>query len=285
MLRYMGGKKQIGRHIAQEMLLWNSTKLGQEPFRTYFEPFLGMGGVMKHMMPHFEQCIGNDLNENVICLWRAVLEEGWHPTTEPISKERWKELKDQEEPSAEKSFAGFALGWGGAFFQGYSKNVGTRNWVQEGARSIEGSRHLFQGLTLHQKSFDQFQPTNCLIYCDPPYDKTRSFNEMSLFDSRHFWNTVDQWSTNPAGRNLVFVSEERAPSHWVCIWEKTGVNRSFGNMKKGEKENGKDYKKSSERLYVHQSWVGPSSTTSSVSFGSDAEEDTDEEENEKEEIE
>ena len=45
----------------------------------YFEPFLGMGGVFKHMASNKERtCIGCDLHVDLMMFWNSV-KQGWIP--------------------------------------------------------------------------------------------------------------------------------------------------------------------------------------------------------------
>lgn len=257
MIRYFGGKKQIGKDIAEKII-----ELNRDPryrYDTYFEPFLGAGGVMIHMRPHFHTLIGNDINSDMICLWDAVLHHDWHPPSS-LSKDEWESLKQQRHPSPLKTFASIAPSWGGSIWQGYVNNPTGRDYVAEAARSIEKNRKRFEGMQLYQHSYDQFYPRNLVIYADPPYEGTRGFNGLPAFDSASFWETMRKWSKD----NLVLVSEESAPSDFVCIFEKSR-NRSFGYIKKGEQEEkGKEYKKAPERLFVHSFVLSPPPSSSTM---------------------
>lgn len=244
----MGGKKRIGKEVAA-VILEVAMRVGFET-DTYVEPFLGMGGVMKHMNGFFAKRVGNDLNGDVIVLWQG-LQNGWKPARQ-ISRQRWQQLRDSNKSSPERSFAGIACSFGGALFQGYVENTKTRDWVGEAARSFEAFRPYGDDVKVSNVSYDQLKPRDAIVYCDPPYASTRGFNGMAPFDSDHFWRVMDDWTLK---RNcLVFVSEETAPDDWVPVWS-SSVDRSFGLMKRGEHQKGKDYKHATEQLFVHSKWL------------------------------
>jgi DNA adenine methylase len=271
MIRYQGGKNHTGRPIAEAMLAHCRRQLdkggggagaGNQSLRdkSYFEPFVGAGGVLKHMVPYFsggnqQRVMANDINPDMMELWTAVVNRDWTPPTRPISRAEWEQLRDSPTKSPLKTFAGLALGWGGAYFQGYVKNAAGRDWVGEAARSVERYKRLLRenGCVpkLYCQSYDTFDVRNCVVYCDPPYASTRSYNGVQQFDSAHFWGVMREWS-RPERGNIVFVSEETAPEDFVCIWE-SDAKRSFGLMRKQEHSDGKDYKKSVERLFVIRS--------------------------------
>ena len=72
------------------------------------------------------------------------------------------------------------------------------------------------------KSYSEYNPKNCVIYCDPPYKGNKlnggiNRKDFMGFNSEEFWKTMDIWSLS----NQVFVSELNAPPNWKPIWEKT----------------------------------------------------------------
>jgi DNA adenine methylase len=67
---------------------------------------------------------------------------------------------------------------------------------------------------------------------------------LDKFDSNNFWDTVRKWSKN----NLVFVSEEKAPSDFVAVWSKV-YNRTARSGKSG------GYIKTIDKLFIHKSYI------------------------------
>jgi len=104
-------------------------------------------------------------------------------------------------------------------------------------------------------SYDEWDPHNQLIYCDPPYQITKNpvkyrtgTKKYDVFDNQHFWDVMRLWSKD----NYVFISETTAPSDFVRIWSKS-THRSVSQSDKTR------YKNPSntfieEGLYVHESF-------------------------------
>lgn len=59
-------------------------------------------------------------------------------------------------------------------------------------------------------------PENALVYCDPPYAGTSKYNGVN-FDSAEFW----EWARETSKRNLLTVSEYKAPDDFVPFLEIT----------------------------------------------------------------
>lgn len=80
------------------------------------------------------------------------------------------------------------------------------------------------------------------------------------FNTEKFWRVAEQW----AKHNLVFISEESAPSkNWVVVWEKD-YRRSAANQKKNTSkytDRGEEAPKarmSKEKLFVWYQQPDPS---------------------------
>lgn len=93
------------------------------------------------------------------------------------------------------------------------------------------------------KDYRDLNPTNALIYCDPPYSNTTKFSGLEKFDTSQFWEKVREWSKN----NFVVVSEYKAPEDFHCVWEKeTKTDIRSGNNKKEDR---------TERLFIHKCYM------------------------------
>ena len=51
------------------------------------------------------------------------------------------------------------------------------------------------------------------MYCDPPYEGCTAYPGLPAFDHAELWATMREWSK----RNVVLISEYRAPADFVCI--------------------------------------------------------------------
>ena len=106
----MGGKSRISKELS-EVILSHTDKRD-----VYIEPFVGGGAMAEKMSAHFAKVILNDLHEDLMLMWDAVLNKGWIPPTE-VSFEEYQELRNAE-PSALRGFVGFSCSFGGKWFGG-----------------------------------------------------------------------------------------------------------------------------------------------------------------------
>ena len=143
--------------------------------------------------------------------------------------------KDSKYANWEYGNVGFLASYNGRFFEGgyakagyeKTKNGKTRyrDYYRESKDNIL-SQNLFN-IELDVKDYKEYNPTNALIYCDPPYQNTKQFSNSDKFDFNEFWNVVRKWTVN----NIVLVSELNAPNDFKCIWEKP-VSRSIKSKDK-----------------------------------------------------
>jgi len=193
MTRYAGGKYRLGRHIADSIDRYENMYdycHGVTQKRDYFEPFVGMCGVMRHIKSDRKR-IGCDLNLDVIAMWKA-LQRGWVPPME-VTEEEYNNLRD--------------------IYPGCRRNVMKFFPLVKDVEFKDGMCYTnfldFKGYT---------------IYCDSPYadsigatgKKSRFLNQ---FDHERFWENV----RHLCKENLVFVSEGTAPKDFKPI----GMNVSM----------------------------------------------------------
>lgn len=230
-MRYMGGKSRISKALSEVILAHTDKR------EVYVEPFVGGGAMAEKMAPHFETVIMNDLHEDLMLMWDAVLNKGWIPPTE-VSLEQYQELRSAE-PSALRGFVGFGCSFGGKWFGGYAKRnykdgVPQRNDAAESQRNVMKQAAKIGKATCVQGSYDSLPSINTasVIYCDPPYADTTGYSTDS-FPHEDFWAKAQQWAE--AGAD-VFVSEYSAPEGWEAVWEgtiKTQLHKSDNSAVKG----------------------------------------------------
>lgn len=214
-MRYMGGKSRISKALSEVILAHTDKR------EVYVEPFVGGGAMAEKMAPHFETVILNDLHEDLMLMWDAVLNKGWIPPTE-VSLEQYQELRNAE-PSALRGFVGFGGSFGGKWFGGYARggnnSDGTpRNHQSESQRNLLKQATKIGKAVCVQGSYASLPAVNTapVIYCDPPYADTTGYT-VDAFPHNEFWAKAQQWAE--AGAD-VFVSEYTAPVGWESIWEK-----------------------------------------------------------------
>ena len=82
---------------------------------------------------------------------------------------------------------------------------------------------LLENSEFYCRDYREWKPSNCVIYCDPPYNNTEPLDYKVLykgkridkFDTDEFWNVMREWSKN----NKVFISEYNAPDDFKCVWQ------------------------------------------------------------------
>jgi site-specific DNA-adenine methylase len=229
---YSGGKAKIGKEIANEIVKLEKKYKWEN--KEYFEPFSGMLGVASHFAEKKRKVIANDINKDIILMWKKI-KKGWKLPVK-CTKKKFMKLKYSDEHSAERGFYGVACTYSGIFYAGYRPGNKDQHFFNRSRNSIiDVSRHL-PYIKFYSKNYTSFEPSNMTIYCDPPYINNKFGSKyFSDFDSVLFWDTMRKWSKN----NLVIISEYKAPSDFRCVWKKT-MNSTFG----------KKASKRTEKLFV-----------------------------------
>lgn len=247
MCRYSGGKYRLGRHIAKAIEEYETKydKLHDiSETRPYFEPFVGMCGVMKHI-PNTRVRMGCDLNMDVIAMWQA-LQTGWTPPSEEeVTQEYYNHLRDEVEPcDPRRGIVAHGASYSGYFFSKFMPNIypGSRRNVMKCFQMIKDVKFLdgtCYNNFLHLEGYT--------IYTDCPYSNSKGATGkksrfLNRFNHEEFWENMRELCKN----NLVFISEGNAPDDFKIIWEKQILTRMAG---KGIEKR----KMRNERLYVHES--------------------------------
>lgn len=227
---YQGGKSRIGRRI-HDIINLIETELSDIK-QPYFEPFVGMGGVMKHFGKDDNRNLyATDINADIIMMWKA-LQKGWKPPRK-CSLNKYNKLKKSKSHSSERGFIGVVASWAGIFFQNYRLHYNKdKDYLGEGYRSLMKILPDIKKVNfLSASSYDEWNVNDHLIYCDPPYKNNNLSNKLfTNFDSKKFWEDMRKWSED----NIVIISESTAPQDFKKIW----CNESFtSNRYKTKKYN------------------------------------------------
>ena len=223
-MQYFGGK-HFTRKKTTDLLKMMMTKN-----QVYLEPFVGAAWIVSSM--NAKNRYASDTNPYLIALYKA-LQTGWVPPAE-IGEERYVELRKQtgkqkqdgpqiplEEsvangyPLAEIGFAGCACSFAGIWYGSYARNpkVPGFNFALKGRNTLMRLAPLIRDVKFKCCSYDEWNPKNALIYCDPPYSSTHQPYFSKVFDSDKFWETMRKWSEN----NIVVISEYSAPDDFPII--------------------------------------------------------------------
>ena len=218
-IKYVGSKSRISKEIAPII----QKCINDNHVSTYFEPFGGGANMIDKI-----KCgrrIGNDINEYLIALLKAV-QQGWNPLeTVQMTKEFYDEVKDNKDNFAPEivGLAGLCATYNAKWFGGYAGVVHTkidtyRNYYEEAVRNLLKQKDDIQGVKFVSDDYltlNENKMSGWVIYCDPPYQDTTKYSDIK-FEYDVFW----QWVRDTSKNNFVFVSEYNAPEDFECIWSK-----------------------------------------------------------------
>ena len=212
-MQYFGGKHRIVKHIVPIL------KSLRKPGQTYLEPFVGSANIIISMD---NPRIGSDAHPDLIMLLKSVQDNSFvYPE---VTEEDYNNLK-KSEPSALRGFVGFGCSYSGKWFGGYAR-AGKRKYYKNAENSLIKKSKLMDGIEFHCKDYREWNPVNCLCYCDTPYRSTTKIHGLN-FDNDEFWEVMRRWSEN----NMVVISEYKAPNDFECIKEiptKTDISTRVG---------------------------------------------------------
>jgi len=160
-MRYLGGKNRLGKEISQVLKEYGE----KHKLKKYIEPFCGSLGVAIHMVDDYNVHV-SDIQKDLILLWKAIQNDTFkYPRN--VSKRTWLIYKNSNEPSAIRAFIGFGCSFAGSWFAGYSNTFENRNYMKECKESIiRKSKFIKKIKKIKHQSYEKWNPTNCLIYCD-----------------------------------------------------------------------------------------------------------------------
>ena len=209
-LPYHAGKAQLAKPICT--IIINLVKKN-ETVSKYAEPFCGMMRVGLEIMKNIEmkKYLFNDVDKRVTVFLKA-LQKGWLPTIEEITQQKWGKYKSSKRISAQKSFIGYMLGFGGQYFGGSRPtwvNTLQHRYLQNKRKKLKLLQPFFRSknLSIQNKSAFDIDYKNTIIYCDPPYIQTgwRAKSKWNADIEKQFWDVVFHW-LEPSKKNIVVVS-------------------------------------------------------------------------------
>lgn len=208
----MGSKNRIAKYILPIMLKEAEGK----GITSWVEPFVG-GANLIDKVPDTYQKLGIDSNPHTIEALIAIRDLVDELPNE-VTLENYKSLKGTE-PNPITSLIRFGASFGGKFENGYArsftkKGVPRNYWDEARRNAIKQSPKLKNVKFCNAEYSDFHHLTNSIIYCDPPYEGTTSY-KTDKFDHVKFWD----WCRKMSEKNLVFISEYKAPDDFICVWE------------------------------------------------------------------
>jgi len=233
-MQYLGGKSKIRKQISAFL------ESVRKPNQVYFEPFVGGGWILQEMTG---KRVASDGNKALIALYKAV-QDGWEPP-EFVSEGEWRTYRKMTEVIDDpmQAFCRFGCGFGGDWNGGYARSEGKACYAATSRRSLLKQKPMLTGVHFESKLFNEWNPKDALVYCDPPYAGTTQYGAFDGFDHDLFWQTVRDWVNRG---NTVVVSEYAAPDDFVCVKEFISqMGLSVGDAVTRPKR--------VERLFMHES--------------------------------
>lgn len=249
-MKYMGSKARIAKQLLSVMM----PDVVDQGITTWIEPFVGGGNMIKCVADSLNK-VGFDNNKYLIEMFKHIQEFGFD-YSDVIEKSLYDSVRSQynQRDNAEvlKLYDDSFVGWvgymasaNGRFFDGgYSgisqTKVGTtRNYIDESVRGLKKEWNLFQNVKFCCDNYLNITSENALIYCDPPYKGTKTYNTSKAFDHDEFWN----WCRVMSDKNVVYISEYTAPDDFTCVWQHdVGSSLSANGVSGGRK-------RSTEKLF------------------------------------
>lgn len=239
----MGSKSRIAKYIVPILQKY----IDDNNIKKYVEPFVGGANVIDKIK--CDEKYGSDYNKYLIALLQRIRNK--EPLLDEVSREIYSDVRSNKDTGKYEDWlvgnVGFLASYNGRWFDGGYAQAGYektktggkyRDYYQEAKRNILEQADKIQDTSfIHNDYRDWKDLNNCLIYCDPPYQGTKQYDNAKNFDYEEFWNIIREWSKN----NIVLVSEQNAPNDFKCIW-KQEVSRSIKAT---------DKSKSVEKLFIH----------------------------------
>jgi len=205
-MRYFGGKTRTCKQISEIL------QANLQEDRLFVSAFVG-GGWVECLIRGSKLCC--DKHSYLIAMYQE-LQKGWNPPRF-LTKEEYAYVKSHpDEKPYLTGFVGFGCSFAGKWFGGYAKDSTGRNFCLNAYNSIMKKMEGFRDTTFECKDYRDLKPSNCVIYCDPPYSGTTQYSKKIVgdFDSDEFWSTMRKWSED----NIVVISEYKAPEDFDTIW-------------------------------------------------------------------
>ena len=230
-MKYQGSKSRITKYIIPIL----QKCIDDNNLTYYCEPFVGGCNVIDKI--HCQHLMGSDKNKYLIALFKHLQQGG--KLLDSVSRELYSSVRANYTNGTMEDWyianIGFLASYNGRWFDGgyaksgyekTSKGQRYRDYYQESKANILAQIPNIKNVELFCKDYSEWNFDNIydkvLIYCDPPYANTKSYEFAKDFSHFDFWNTVRKWSE----KSFVLVSEESAPNDFICVWQKE-VSRSI----------------------------------------------------------
>ena len=216
---YLGGKKRIGKEIANK-IYEVSNEYENIKIIGYAEPFCGMMGVYQYIPELFKdnkiKFKASDRNHYLIKLWKGI-QNGYTPPITCNKKEYYK-LKDNDSKSLKAIFLGFACSIRGVFRSTYLETN-----VKLQSEHCKNIGEKIKDVDLYSGDYTMWSHLkNYIIYCDPPYkDSGSPYAIGNIYDTNFDYKKFTKWCEKMSEYNIIFISEYNKPcKECSLVWKK-----------------------------------------------------------------
>ena len=219
---YQGSKSRILKYI---LPIIQST-IHKNKVENYYEFFVGGANVIDSI--NCKNKYGSDINDELITLL-TYMKDNPKISIAPqdCSFEHYADVRESRKNKDGRyskeyiALIGYFASYGGRFFDGgYGKDPsGKRNIYRERLNVALKQAPKLKGINFKCCSWEDYNIEdfeNCVIYLDPPYRDTKTYNSMNGFNYEKFYDFCRELGKN----NYVFISEYYMPNDFECVWSK-----------------------------------------------------------------
>lgn len=219
---YPGSKRQLAKifiPLFQKIIKNYNIKI-------YIEPFVGGANIFDKIK--CEEKYGYDKSETLIALFNQGIDD-ISIIPEHGSREWWDIAKAQYKGEIPRTMEDWKIGaiqFFGSFGTrgfpgGFANNKKDRDYYSERYKNFKEQIETIKsngGQFLVSNYKDIQIPDRSLVYCDPPYEGTMSYDYSFKCDFKHeeYWDWVRQISMD----NYVICSEQQCPQDFEIVWSK-----------------------------------------------------------------
>ena len=211
---YMGSKRRIKKKLVPIL----QDYIDNNNVTTYIEPMVGGGNIIDSIK--CENRFGYDVHPYLIELLKHVSENDGADIPLDISREEYYNVKDHldDYPMWYAGLVGFCASYSGKWMAGYAscyrKNGKSR--ASEMLNNIRKQAPLLKGIQFDCRHYKDIPLVpGSLVYLDPPYRNTTSYNGAKGLDYEELYD----WLREASKTCKVFVSEYQMPDDFKLVAE------------------------------------------------------------------